>query len=70
MFNSLSNDKMVNWSKFKPFVEPQLNVVEMPKFTFSRVEKIARKGENADYQDFLLLQQFCKNVTFSGLLKV
>ena len=54
IFNSLTNDKIMDWSKFKAFADDKLNVPEKLKFVSGRVENIAGKGENAGYQHFLL----------------
>ena len=39
-------------------------------FVFDRVENIARKGENAGYQHFLLFPQCLQKAFYSGSLKV
>ena len=43
---------MIDWSKFKAFVDDNSSVAKMVKIVFDRVENIMRKGENGDYQHF------------------
>ena len=52
--NSLTNDKILDWSKLKAFADNKIEVNENLKFALGRVEKIVGKGENAGYQHFLL----------------
>ena len=52
-FNSLPNDKILDWSKLKAFVDDKKNAT----LTLGLVENIAGKGENAGYQHFLLFSQ-------------
>ena len=52
LFNSLQNDKILDWSKLKGFADDKLNVTEKSKFVLQRVENIVGKGENAGYQHF------------------
>ena len=49
-FNSLPNDKILDWTKFRAFADDKLNVAKMMIFVCDRVENIVRKGENAGYQ--------------------
>ena len=56
-FNSLPNDKILDWSKLKALADNKMNVVENLKFVDGRIENIVEKGENAGYQNFLLFQQ-------------
>ena len=59
MVNSLPNDKISNWSKFKEWcADDKLKVTKIMKFVIDRLENIVRKGENAGYQHFLLFPQF------------
>ena len=61
-FNSLPNNKILDWSKLKAFADDKINVTEKLKFVLERVEDIVGKGENAGYQHFLLFPQcFQKN---------
>ena len=51
-FNSLPNDKILDWSKLKAFADAKINVTEKLKFVKGRVENIVGKAENAGYQCF------------------
>ena len=53
-FNSLPNNKFLDWSKLKAFVNDKINATEKFNFVLGRVENIVEKGENAGYQHFLL----------------
>ena len=55
---------MLKFSKLKAFVDDILNGTQDFKFVFERVEKIVGKGENADYQHFLLFPAMFSNVLF------
>ena len=39
-FNSLPNDKILDWSKFKAFADDKINVTEKLNFVLGRVESI------------------------------
>ena len=69
-FNSLPNDKILDWSKFKGLADDKINVTQNLKFVLGRIENILGKEENAGYQYFLLSPQCFQNACFSGLLKV
>ena len=56
-FNSLPNDKILNWSKVKAFADANIKVLKKLIFVFDGVENIVGKGENAGYQHFLLFPQ-------------
>ena len=51
-FNSLPNDKTLDWSELKAFADPKLNLTEKLKFILGKVENIVGKGENAGYYVF------------------
>ena len=68
-FNSLPNNKILDWSKLKAFAEDKIYVNEKLKFGLGTVEKIEVKGENAGYQHFLLFPQCFQKASFSRLLK-
>ena len=53
-FNSLPNDKFLDWSNVKELADNKIDVTEILKFLVGRVENIVGKGENAGYQHFLL----------------
>ena len=55
--NSLTNDKILDWSKFKAFADDKFDVAKMMISVLYRVENIVGKGENAGYQHFLLFPQ-------------
>ena len=47
LFNSLSNDKILDWPKLKAFADDKMNLNEQLKFGFRKVENIVGNGENA-----------------------
>ena len=51
-FNSLPNDKFLDWFKLKAFADDKIKGREKLKFDLGRVENIV--GENAVYYHFLL----------------
>ena len=62
MLNSLPNDKILHWSKFKTFADDKIEVLKMVIFVFDRVENIVGKGENAGNHNVfkgLLTQGLC-----------
>ena len=69
-FNSLPNDKILDWSKLKALADDNINLAEKLKFVLERVENIVGKGENAGYQHFLLFPQCFQKASLSGSLKV
>ena len=55
---SLTNDKILVFTKLKAFEDNKLNIAKMMIFGFNRLENIVKKkGENAGYQHFLLFSQ-------------
>ena len=50
----LPNDRVLDSSKFKAHANNRKNVTQNLNFVLGRVENILGKGENADYQHFLL----------------
>ena len=54
-FNSLTNDKFLDWSKLKALPDIKINVTEKLKFVLGRAENITGKGENAGYQHFPIM---------------
>ena len=56
-FDSLQNDKFLDWFSLKTFADDKINLAEKIKFVLGRVENIVGKGENAGYQHFLLFPQ-------------
>ena len=69
-FNSLPNDKTLDWSKLKALADDKINVNEVLKICLGRIENIVGKGENAGYQHFLLSPQCFQKSSVSGSLKV
>ena len=67
--NSLPNDKIIDWSKFKAFADNKINENEQLKFGLGTVENIVGKGENAGYQHFLLFTSCFQRASFSRPLK-
>ena len=68
--NSLPNDKILDWSKFKALADDNMYVNEQLKFGLRKVENIVGKGENAGYQHFLLFSQSFRKTSLSRSLKV
>ena len=68
--NSLPNDKILDWSKFKAFAEDKENVTQKLKFMFKMVENLVGKGENSGYQHFLLFPQCFQNASYTGFVIV
>ena len=64
LVNSLPNDKILDWSKFKAFADNKRKLAKMMVFVFDRVENIVGKGENAGYQHFLLASQCFQEAFF------
>ena len=69
-YNSLPNDKILDWSKLKAFADNKINVTEKLNFLLERVENIVGKGENAGYQHFLLFPQCFQQDPYTGRSKL
>ena len=54
----------------KAFADDKFDVAKVIISVHDRVENIMRKGENADYHNFLLFPQCFQKVSFSGSFKV
>ena len=54
----------------KAFADEKINAIQKLKLELGRVENIARKGENAGYQHFLLFQKYFHKASFSESLTV
>ena len=50
---------VLDWSKLEAFIDEKINTTEKLKFVSGRVKNIVEKGENAGYQQFLLVPQLC-----------
>ena len=57
------------WSKFKAYADNKVKVAKMAEFVLDRVENNVGKGENADYQHFLLFPPCFEKASFPGLLE-
>ena len=68
--NSLPNDKIIDWSKFKAFADDKLTTTQKLKGVHRRVENIMGKGENAGYQHFLLFPLCFQKLFYLEVLKV
>ena len=66
----LPNDKILDLSKLKAFVDDKMNVAKMMIYVFDTAENIVGKGENIGYQHFLLFPQSFQKAFSSGVLKV
>ena len=67
-FDSLPNEKFLDWSKLKAFPDDKISVNQKLKFDIGRVENIVGKGENAGYQHFLLFPQCFQKAFFWGVI--
>ena len=68
-YNSLPNDRFLNWSRSKAFARKKINVIEKIKLVIEWVEKIVGKRENGGYQLFLLFL-LSQKAPYTGVLKV
>ena len=50
MFNSLPQDKILDWFKLKAFADNNISVAKMMISPCDRVENIVGRGENSGYQ--------------------
>ena len=66
---TLTNDKILDWSKLKALADDKIDVTEKLKFVLGRVENTVVKGENAGYQHFLNSPQCFQKVSFLGVVK-
>ena len=69
-FNSLQNDKFLDWSKLKASADNKINVTENLKIVLGQVENIVEKGENAGNQHFLHFPQCFQEFSFPRWLKL
>ena len=69
MFNSLPNDKILDWSKFKAFADAKIDLTQYLNFALGRVENILGKGENAGYQHFFLFPKCFQESTSLRVVK-
>ena len=66
LFNSLPNDRILNWSKLKAFAEDKIKASQNMKFVLRSVENIEGKEESAGDQHFLLLHNVFKDYLSLG----
>ena len=70
-YNSLPNDKTINWWNLKALVDNNLNVATIAKLVFDRVESIVGKDEKCwPLHHFHLFPQCFRKLTFLQLFKV
>ena len=68
--NSLQNDKIFDWSKFKGFADDKLNVTKMIISVFDRVENIVGKEEISCTSNFSFSHNAFKRLLFQTHQKV
>ena len=68
-FNSLPNDKILDFTTLKTLAENEISVTEKLKFVLYGVENIVGKGENACYQYFLLFPQYFQKASSLQVVK-
>ena len=66
MFKPLPDDKILDQSELKAFVDDKFKVIQMEKFVPDMIENIVGKEENTGYQHFLLFSQCFQKVLFQG----
>ena len=69
-FNPIPNAKILDGFKLKAFTDDNLKVIKMMIYVLDWVEKHSEKGENADYQHFLLFPQCFQKPSCPRSLKV
>ena len=67
--NPLSNDKILEWSKFKAHADNKINVIQNLNLVLEGLENILGKGENTGYQHFLLFRKCFQKASFSRVVK-
>ena len=70
LHKSLSNGKILDWSKYIAFTDDKITLAKMIMFVFNRSEKSVGKGEIAGYQNFLLSHNVFKSIFSQGGLKL
>ena len=66
MCELFTNDKIVDWSKFKAFSDDKIRSTEILMFFFDKVENVG-KGENAGNQHFLLFPHYFQKPSIPGV---
>ena len=64
-FNPFPNDKLLDSTKLKAFLDDNSTLPEKIISVYDRIENIVEKGENAGYQHFLLFPQCFQKATIS-----
>ena len=67
--NSLPNNTILDWSKFKALADDKINGTKKIKIVLGMVENILGKGENAGFQHFLIFARCFQTHHSSGSLK-
>ena len=70
LFNSLPNEKILDWTKLKALADDKFNGAKMIIFLLDRLENIVGKGENVGYHHFLFFLQCFQKAVSPGSLKV
>ena len=52
------NEKTLDLTKFKPYRDDKIKVIEKMEFVLQMVNKIVKKRKHAGYQHFLLFPRF------------
>ena len=65
--NSLPNNKILDYSKFKAFAEDKVILTKTLNFVLGRAENFVGKGENAGYQHFPLFPQCFQKHSLTGV---
>ena len=65
-FNSLPNNKILDWSKLKAFADDNINMTQKLKYVLERLENIVGKGENAVTSIFFFSHNVFKRLLFQG----
>ena len=68
LFNQLTDDKILDWSKFKQIADDILKCFKMENKYHNRVENIVRKRETACYKQFLLISLFSRAARYIFLV--
>ena len=63
-FNSLPNNKFLDWFKLKAFADDKINPTQKLKFVSGKAENIVGQEENACYLHFLLFPQCFQKASF------
>ena len=70
LFNSLTDNKILDKSKIKAPADGTINMTQKLKVVLRHVENILGKGENGGWQHFLLFPRCFQKPPYSELLKL